>query len=79
MGLIFEHDLEIVVAIIALFITAISFNVFSQVYLCDRNVPPLVFHWVPIIGSTITYGIDPFKFFFDCQAKVYQHMRALLA
>ena len=30
----------------------------------------MVFHWLPVIGSTVIYGIDPFKFFFDCQAKV---------
>jgi sterol 14-demethylase len=31
--------------------------------------PPLVFHWVPLIGSTISYGMDPFKFFFACREK----------
>jgi sterol 14-demethylase len=30
----------------------------------------VVFHWVPIIGSTITYGIDPYRFFFENKAKV---------
>lgn len=50
---------------------AIILNVLSQV-VRDRTRgtdPPLVFHWVPFIGSTITYGIDPYKFFFNCRQK----------
>ncbi|KAH8690273.1 cytochrome P450 [Talaromyces proteolyticus] len=46
------------------------FNVLFQ--LCSRkevNKPPLVFHYFPIIGSTITYGKDPLAFFQDCKAK----------
>ncbi len=38
--------------------------------LIPDNEPPVVFHWVPIISSTITYGMDPYRFFFDCKAKV---------
>lgn len=29
----------------------------------------MVFHWFPFIGSTVSYGMDPYKFFFDCRAK----------
>jgi sterol 14-demethylase len=47
---------------IALFlIVAVLANALKQVFLKDRNKPPVVFHWFPIIGSTITYGIDPLK------------------
>lgn len=35
----------------------------------NPHEPPLVFHWVPLIGSTISYGMDPFKFFFACREK----------
>jgi len=35
-----------------------------------RDEPPLVFHWVPILGSTIEYGMEPFKFFEKCRNKV---------
>lgn len=35
----------------------------------NAHEPPLVFHWVPLIGSTISYGMDPFKFFFACREK----------
>lgn len=45
-------------------------NVLKQLLFKDPNEPPLVFHLVPFIGSTITYGIDPFKFFFSCREKV---------
>lgn len=59
------------------FFYAFSFSViviittlFQQLFFKSSYRPPVVFHWLPIIGSTIAYGIDPFKFFFDCQAKV---------
>ncbi|KAI9818162.1 MAG: Lanosterol 14-alpha-demethylase [Pycnora praestabilis] len=44
-------------------------NVLRQLLFKNPNEPPLVFHWVPFIGSTITYGIDPYKFFFSCREK----------
>ncbi|KAL9125105.1 MAG: hypothetical protein Q9217_005642 [Psora testacea] len=44
-------------------------NVLQQILFKDPNKPPVVFHLLPIIGSTVTYGMDPFKFFFDSQAK----------
>lgn len=56
-----------VVAFVAL---SVVLNVLNQVLFKNPNEPPMVFHWLPIIGSTITYGIDPYKFFFECRAKV---------
>ncbi|KAL8676656.1 MAG: hypothetical protein Q9186_006840 [Xanthomendoza sp. 1 TL-2023] len=51
------------------FITVtIVWTVLKQILFKNRNEPPVVFHWLPIIGSTVTYGIDPYKFYFDCQA-----------
>lgn len=49
---------------------AIVLNVLKQLLLKNPNEPPLVFHWLPVIGSTVTYGIDPYKFFFANQKKV---------
>lgn len=57
---------------IALLFCALSIlvNVLLQLRLFrNRHEPPLVFHWVPFIGSTISYGMDPFKFFFACREK----------
>ncbi len=66
------HGLPIVVvSCIAAFLTlSVVLNVLSQVLFKNPNEPPVVFHWFPIIGSTITYGMSPYKFFFDCRAKV---------
>ncbi|RDW77138.1 eburicol 14 alpha-demethylase CYP51 [Coleophoma cylindrospora] len=51
------------------FVLAVVLNVLSQIFLKNPNEPPVVFHWIPIIGSTITYGIDPYVFFDRCRAK----------
>lgn len=57
------------------FITvSILWTVLKQIFFKNPNEPPVVFHWVPIIGSTVTYGIDPYKFYFACQAKVNIHL-----
>ena len=61
-------NVVVVVAFIISFI--ILANVVQQTLLKKPNEPPVVFHWLPVVGSTVTYGIDPFKFFFQCQAKV---------
>lgn len=49
---------------------AVVLNVLKQLLLKKPNEPPMVFHWLPIIGSTVTYGMDPFAFFFKNQKKV---------
>jgi sterol 14-demethylase len=51
-------------------VLAVVLNVLNQLLFKNPNEPPVVFHWFPVIGSTITYGIDPYRFFFDCRAKV---------
>jgi sterol 14-demethylase len=50
-------------------IIAIVQNVARQLFFANPHRPPMVFHLVPLIGSTIQYGMDPYKFFFDCRAK----------
>ncbi|KAK5681458.1 Lanosterol 14-alpha-demethylase [Elasticomyces elasticus] len=42
----------------------ILLNVAKQLLLRNPNEPPMVFHYIPFIGSTITYGMDPYTFFF---------------
>ncbi|KAF2663098.1 14-alpha sterol demethylase Cyp51B [Microthyrium microscopicum] len=44
-------------------------NVLQQQLFRNKNEPPVVFHWFPVIGSTITYGMDPMQFFKRCQAQ----------
>ena len=49
---------------------AIVLNVLKQFLFINPNEPPLVFHWLPVIGNTVTYGMDPYAFFFANQKKV---------
>nr|O14442.2 RecName: Full=Eburicol 14-alpha-demethylase; AltName: Full=CYPLI; AltName: Full=Cytochrome P450 51; AltName: Full=Cytochrome P450-14DM; AltName: Full=Cytochrome P450-LIA1; AltName: Full=Sterol 14-alpha demethylase [Erysiphe necator]AAC49811.2 eburicol C14-alpha-demethylase [Erysiphe necator]AAC49812.2 eburicol 14-alpha-demethylase [Erysiphe necator]ABR53729.1 cytochrome P450 sterol 14-alpha demethylase [Erysiphe necator]AIT52080.1 cytochrome P450 sterol 14-alpha demethylase [Erysiphe necator len=53
----------------SIILLAVGLNVLSQLLFRRPYEPPVVFHWFPIIGSTISYGIDPYKFYFDCRAK----------
>ncbi|QIW96636.1 hypothetical protein AMS68_002154 [Peltaster fructicola] len=48
---------------------AILLNIAQQLLFRNPHEPPVVFHLVPFFGSTIVYGIDPYKFFFDCRKK----------
>ena len=64
------HGWSIVAAFACILVFAIAANILQQTLLTTSDKPPVVFHWIPLIGSTVTYGIDPFKFFFECQAKV---------
>lgn len=67
-----QHGMGVVVAagFAAFIVLAVVLNVLSQILWKNPNEPPLVFHWFPIIGSTVTYGMDPYKFFFENKAKV---------
>ncbi|KAH0543521.1 Sterol 14-alpha demethylase [Glutinoglossum americanum] len=53
----------------AVSVLAVVLNVLRQLLFKNPNEPPMVFHWVPFIGNTIMYGIDPYKFFFSCREK----------
>ena len=59
-GLVFAGLLLLIVAV----------NVAQQLFFANPNEPPMVFHWFPVIGSTITYGMDPPAFFKANRAKV---------
>lgn len=68
---LFSPGLSTVVAVFTASITVIIVSsVLRQILFKNPSKPPVVFHWIPFIGSTVTYGIDPYKFYFDCQAKV---------
>lgn len=51
-------------------LVSIILNVINQLVFYSRKEPPVVFHWVPFIGSTVAYGMDPYQFFFASRAKV---------
>ncbi|KAI9841457.1 MAG: Sterol 14-alpha demethylase [Sclerophora amabilis] len=53
----------------AFLLLAIVINVLRQLLFKNPNEPPIVFYWVPFIGSTITYGIEPYVFFDKCRRK----------
>lgn len=56
---------------VAIFLSVSVFlNVLNQILFKNPNEPPVVFHWFPVIGSTITYGMDPPRFFWTNRAKV---------
>ncbi|KAI1323670.1 cytochrome P450 [Xylariaceae sp. FL0255] len=55
-------------AIIA-FLTAIFVNLLHQQLPRSKTEPPLVFHWIPFVGSAIPYGTDPCRFYMRCREK----------
>ncbi|KAL3493133.1 lanosterol 14-alpha-demethylase [Aspergillus germanicus] len=57
------------IGLLSLIVIAVVGNVLRQILFKNPNEPPVVFHWFPFVGSTISYGIDPYKFFFNCRAK----------
>ncbi|EIM24094.1 cytochrome P450 [Wallemia mellicola] len=62
--------LQYILGAIAFVVISIVLNVLSQVLpIKSSSSPPMVFHIVPFIGSTITYGMDPYKFMFDNRKK----------
>ncbi|KAH8118833.1 lanosterol 14-alpha-demethylase [Phellopilus nigrolimitatus] len=50
-------------------IVIILLNVASQLIPKSSSRPPVVFHWLPFIGSAIQYGNDPISFFVGCRVK----------
>lgn len=36
----------------------------------DPTKPPVIFHLFPWVGSMVTYGMEPYKFFMNARAKV---------
>jgi sterol 14-demethylase len=61
---------QIGLAIAGFLVLSIALNVANQILFKNPNEPPVVFHWLPIIGSTVTYGMDPPAFFQKNREKV---------
>ena len=49
---------------------SVSLNSAFQIQPKSRTKPPVVFHWLPFIGSAISYGNDPINFLLNCRDKV---------
>ncbi|CAI2019651.1 hypothetical protein SEUBUCD646_0H00680 [Saccharomyces eubayanus] len=64
MGLPLAQRISLV--IIAPFIYNI---VWQLLYSLRKDRPPLVFYWIPWVGSAVTYGMKPYEFFEQCQKK----------
>ncbi|KAI5299388.1 hypothetical protein KEM56_003284 [Ascosphaera pollenicola] len=51
-------------------VAAVVINVLRQLLIKQNpHEPPIVFHWFPFIGSTVTYGMNPYGFFESCRDK----------
>jgi sterol 14-demethylase len=60
----------LILGLINIPVIVILLNVLWQFVAPRRpSAPPVVFHWVPFIGSAVSYGNDPLTFFFKCREK----------
>ncbi|KAJ5899827.1 Eburicol 14-alpha-demethylase [Penicillium taxi] len=50
-------------------VLSVVINVLRQLLFKNPHEPPVVFHWFPFVGSTISYGIEPYSFFLSNRAK----------
>lgn len=62
---------QVPVVAVAAIVVAVALNVANQLLVPKpKSLPPVVFHWFPVIGSAVTYGLDPYTFFFENRKKV---------
>lgn len=54
---------------IVIFVPFVYNLAWQLLYSFRRDRPPLVFHWIPWVGSAVVYGTQPYKFFEECQKK----------
>ncbi|KAF7545539.1 hypothetical protein G7Z17_g9090 [Cylindrodendrum hubeiense] len=60
---------QVAIGFTTFIVLSVVLNVIGQLLPTNSNEPPLVFHWFPFIGSTVTYGMDPPTFFKENRAK----------
>lgn len=63
---------QVGVVAVTVIVLSVVLNVLNQLMFKNPNEPPVVFHWLPLIGSTVTYGMDPPRFFEVNSKKVSQ-------
>ncbi|KPI42086.1 Eburicol 14-alpha-demethylase [Cyphellophora attinorum] len=59
----------ILYGLLTLVLISVIAHTAQQILLPNRSRPPTVFSLFPLIGSTVSYGADPYAFFFACRAK----------
>lgn len=69
--------LQVAIGFFAFITLSVALNVANQILFKKTNEPPMVFHWFPFIGSTVTYGMDPPTFFHENRKKVSPHLTKL--
>ncbi|KLO06307.1 lanosterol 14-alpha-demethylase [Schizopora paradoxa] len=63
-------SLFIVIGVLSTPALPIVLNVVWQLFgWKSRTLPPVVFHWIPFLGSAISYGTDPIRFLLRCREK----------
>ncbi|KAI0400824.1 14-alpha sterol demethylase Cyp51A [Xylaria palmicola] len=65
----FHYLVRTAASIVIALLTCILVNVLRQQLPRRRTEPPLVFHWVPFVGSALAYGTDPLSFYRRCRAR----------
>jgi sterol 14-demethylase len=70
---------QVGVAVGGFLFLSVFLNILKQTLFKNPNEPPVVFHWFPFVGSTITYGINPPRFFRENRAKVSRTQRGRTA
>jgi len=61
---------QIFIFLLLSLLSIVSINIFNQLVIPKNpNTPPVVFHLFPFIGSTVSYGIDPYAFLESCRKK----------
>ncbi|KAI0749434.1 lanosterol 14-alpha-demethylase [Daedaleopsis nitida] len=50
-------------------VLSIIINVLWQLIPRSKSTPPMVWHWIPFLGSAPAYGRDPVAFFRNCREK----------
>ena len=62
--------LRLVTTLVLVILVSVATTILKQPFYRNVHKPPVVWHWLPWIGSTVDYGKDPYKFFFKCRVKV---------
>ncbi|KAJ9616094.1 hypothetical protein H2204_014088 [Knufia peltigerae] len=64
-----EAFIRLLTTLVSLISVAVLTTVLKQLLDRNRHRPPVVWHWLPWLGSTVDYGKDPYNFFFKCREK----------